>query len=268
MLSINTNLASQQAANALGSVDSEMSTTMNQLSTGKMAVDAATADGAFVINLEQQEKSLGQFTQNAQNGLNLVNVASATLSQTTQMLEQMKVLAEQASNGVYSTNDIAGMNTKYQELLDEVQRNATTATFNGVALGTSSGSVTIFINDTSSLGVSIGLHDITTSGLGIDGTSLSAASTSNAITSLSAALNTIASDATAYSAAAQRVQFAVNSLTATQQNISAARSTVQDTDYASATSQLAKENVLKSAANAMLVQANKAPQSVSQLLQS
>lgn len=270
MLSINTNLASQKAAYALGNVDSQMNTTMDQLSTGKNAVDAATADDAFVINLEKQDKSLNQFVKNAQDGLNLVNVASATLTQSTQMLEQMKVLAEQASNGVYTTSDLSGMNTKYTALLNEVNRAASSATFNGIQLadGTNS-SVAIFVNDTASLGISVSLANISTGSSGLDIATTSISSTSNAataITKLDTALSTVATASTAYSSVAQRVQYSISNLSAAQQNISKARSTVQDTDYATATSSLAKQNVLKSAANAMLVQANQAPQMVLQLL--
>ena len=246
-----------------------MTTTMAQLSTGKRSVNAATSDEAFVINLASQENSLSQFVKNAQDGLGLVNVASAALNETTKMLQQMKVLAQQSANGIYSSSDRTGFQTKFSALNSEINRAASSATFNGVSLGSSSSTVSVFINDASSLGISINVSDITTSSTGLNTSALDISTSSgatSAITTLDTALSTVATAATGYSAAAQRLQYSVNSLTATQQNISKARSAVQDTDYASATSGLARQNVLKAAGTAMLVQANQAPQSVLQLL--
>lgn len=271
MLSINTNIASQVSASALSSVSESMTQTMAQLATGKNAVDAMSADNAFVINLESQDKALGQFVKNAQDGLSLVNVAAATLSQTTQMLQQMKVLAEQSATGVYSSNDRSGFQTSFAALNNEIQRAATTSTFNGVSLGSASATLTVFINDTSSLGITVSISDLTTASTGLNTSGLDISTTSgatSAITTLSTALNSVATASTGYASLAQRLQYSITSLSATQQNISKARSTVQDTDFAAATSNLAKQNVLKSAGMAMLVQANQAPQNVLQLLRS
>lgn len=271
MLSINTNIASQVSATALSDVSSQMTQTMAQLSTGKNSVDALTADEGFVINLESQEKALGQFVKNAQNGLSLVNVAAATLNQATQMLQQMKVLAEQSANGVNGSTDRAGFQTKFSALNSELNRAATTSTFNGVSLGSASSTISVFVNDTSSLGITISVSDLTTASTGLNTSALDISTSSGAsaaITTLNTALTTVATASTGYSAIASRLQYSINSLTATEQNISQSRSTVQDTDYAVATSNLAKEAVLKSAGMAMLVQANQAPQGVLQLLRS
>ena len=259
------------SASALSDVSDQMTQTMAQLSTGKNAVDALSADSAFVINLESQEKSLNQFVKNAQDGLSLVNVAAATLSQTTQMLEQMKVLAQQSANSVYSTNDRTGFQSKFAALNNEISRSASTSTFNGVSLGSASGTISIFVNDTSSLGITINLSDLTTGSTGLNTSSLDISTTSgasSAISTLTTALGSVATASTNYASIASRLQYSINSLTATQQNISKARSVVQDTDYAAATSTLAKQNVLKAAGMAMLVQANQAPQGVLQLLRS
>lgn len=134
MYSINTNLSADNAARALSSTNNLMNVAMQQLSTGRTAVNAETADSALSITFATQSEGLAQAIKNAQTGINYLNVMASSVKETTLLVQKMKLLATQAQNAGYSADDRTQMNDEFSQLKTEINRNADSAKFNGESL--------------------------------------------------------------------------------------------------------------------------------------
>jgi flagellin len=193
------------------------------------------------------------------------------------MLQRMRELAVQAANDTYSTNDRSALQLEYDALSDEITRIHENTRWNDMnifnsaatsAIG-SAGSVTLQVgmNGSASDAITVTFQSIAASALGVSGLSLSSyTSASSAIATIDAAIEEIDSFRATLGANINRLTYAADNLTNVSMNASASRSRIQDTDYASATTELARTQIIQQAATAMLAQANQQPQNVLSLL--
>jgi len=279
---INTNVKSIVAQNAMSVNNRAMSKTMEQLSTGKRINSAADdAAGLAISNkMTAQIRGLNQAIRNANDGISLLQTAEGATSEITNMLQRMRELAVQAANDTYTAGDRSALNAEVAELQDEITRIGTNTEWNGMKLfiaetaGSAGGigtsgkvSLQVGVDGTDTDTISIQLDEITTSTLGVSAISLStAASASAALETLDAAISLIDEDRATFGATINRLTYAVDNLSNIGQNTSASRSRILDTDYAKASAELARTQIIQQAATAILAQANQSQQSVLKLL--
>jgi len=273
---INTNVKSLVAQNALSVNNRSLSKAMEQLSTGKRINTAADdAAGLAISNkMTAQIRGLNQAIRNANDGISVAQTAEGATQEITNMLQRMRELAVQAANDSNSSADRTALQAEVTELIDEIDRIATDTMFNKTALLTgsagSAGVLTFQIGANSGQTVDVTFENMSTaaSGLDVSGVSIStAASASSAISTIDTAIATVDSFRADLGAKINRFTYAIDNMSNISMNTAAARSRIQDADYASATTELARSQIIQQAATAMLAQANQQPQSVLSLLQ-
>jgi flagellin len=282
MTVINTNINSLISQNALTRNNRALSMSMEQLSTGKRINSAADdAAGLAISNkMTAQIRGLNQAVRNANDGISLLQTAEGATTEITNMLQRMRELAVQAANDTYTAADRSAMSAEVSELQDEINRIGNNTEWNGMKLfiaasagsaggiGTS-GSVRlqVGVDGTDTDRIEVQLNEYTTTTLGVSGISFSSAvSASSALATLDAAISQIDDDRANFGATINRLTYAVDNLTNVSQNASASRSRILDTDYAKASAELARTQIIQQAATAILAQANQSQQSVLKLL--
>jgi len=266
---INTNVNALFAQNALKTNTRVMGSAMEQLSTGSR-VNSAKDDAAGLAigqNMTSQVRGLNQAVRNLNDGINMIQTAEGALVETSNMLQRMRELAVQSSNGTYSTTQRGYLNTEFQALSSQITKIATETKWNDTAVLAAT-SFTFQAGAASGQTITATVTTTPTAiGLSIDALTVStAAASGTAITTLDAAIGTVNTQRAAFGAAVNQMTYGVDNLTNISSNLSASKSTIMDTDYATASTQLSKTQIIQQAATAMLAQANQQPQSVLALL--
>lgn len=279
MTVIGTNIAALRASNANTSASMSLQTSMERLSTGKRINSAADdAAGLAISNsMTSQINGMNQGIRNANDGISMAQTAEGALDEVGNMLQRMRELTVQASNGTYSSGDLTNMQSEMTALKTQITSVLKNTQFNGQNLfdGTAGsagdGSVTIQAganaSDTVTLDLSSDLTtdtDITTA-TAVDVTSL--AGDGSELGQFDTAIQKVASTRAGLGAAQNALQSAVNNLTSDSTNLTDARSRIEDADFSAETTNLAKAQILTQASTAMLAQANQSQQSVLKLLQ-
>jgi flagellin len=278
---INTNVKSLVAQNAMTVNNRSMDKAMQQLSTGKRINSAADdAAGLAISNkMTSQIRGLDQAVRNANDGISMLQTAEGATQEITNMLQRMRELAVQAANDTYTASDRSALNAEVTSLSAEITRISDNTEWNGMKLFTAksagsaggigvSGKVTlqVGIGGTSGNQFSVKLKDIDAA-LKLSGVSLTTSSgATKALATLDSAIKAVDTDRSKFGATMNRLTYAIDNLTNISQNAQASRSRIMDTDYAQATTELARSQIIQQAATAMLAQANQAPQSVLSLL--
>jgi flagellin len=277
---INTNIKSLMASNALSKNGQVQRNVMESLSTGKR-INRASDDAAGLSireTMTSQINGLNAAVRNANDGISLLQTADGALNETSNMMQRMRELAALSRTDTYSTVQKAALNDEYVQLASEIDRISNKTQWNGMNVLTGSGGVAANAN----AGVfqfqiganaadvySVTITAMSTGALGIDSATATidtASGASDAISNLDSALTLLNTQRSTIGAAVNRLTHAVDNLTNISQNTSESRSKVEDTDYASATSELARTQIIQQAATAILAQANQQPQSVLSLL--
>lgn len=280
MLSLNTNTPASTAAETLSQQNDAMATTFAQLSTGLSGVDAVTsgtAPQAIGQSLTNDAAKYGQAGANAEAGAAFINVISSAVDSALGLVKQMSLLAMQAasSNINGSATATADIASQYSQLTTELTRVNNDTTFNGVAsFKAPSDSVGKTLTFQVGIGTTASNDTVSFTTFGIDSTTLSVGglsmsdntSATAALTKFNTAINTLTTDATTLGSAAAQLGNAQSLDAASRINLNKAASSLLDTDFATATSTLAKQKVLTQSASAMLVQANQQPQQALSLL--
>jgi flagellin len=272
---INTNVKSMIAQNAMTVNNRSLSKAMEQLSTGKRINSAADdAAGLAIANrMTSQIKALDQSVRNANDGVSMMQTAEGATKEITNMLQRMRELSVQAANDSYSATDRTAIAAEVTQLTNEITRVATNTQWNGMSIlsgGTAYATMTFQVGtegDASSA-VTVGFSAMSAGALGV-GTALSYATSvlsQASIELLDTAITTVDTFRSGLGARINRLTSAADNLANVALNTSASRSQIEDTDYAKATTELAKSQIIQQAASAMLAQANQAPQSVLSLL--
>jgi len=272
---INTNTSALFAQNALSKNERLMSKSMEQLSTGKRINSAGDDAAGMAIgeSMTAQVRGLNQAVRNANDGINLLQTAEGAMVEQSNMLQPMRELAVQSNNGTLSTTQQSYLQTEFNALTTQISTIASNTTWNGLSVmlassntfafqvGTNSGQTfSVIISGT--LGA-VGALSI--AGLVIS-TTTTATAPSTAITTIDSAIDYINNIRATVGASINRLTYAADNLTNISQNVQASRSSVMDTDYATASTQLSRAQIVQQAATAMLAQANQQPQSVLALL--
>ena len=271
---INTNVKSLVAQNALTINGRNLSKTMEQLSTGKRINSAADdAAGLAISNkMTSQIKGLNQAVRNANDGISMLQTAEGATQEITNMLQRMRELAVQAANDTYDVADRTAMSKEFKQLDEEITRIASNTKWNGMAILSSDQTRTLQIGDenASSDAVAIDFKDMTAGTLGVGGADADLAahgSAQGALNKVDLAIAKVDEFRADLGAKINRLNYAADNLSSVSLNTAASRSRIQDADYAQATTELARSQIVQQAATAMLAQANQQPSSVLSLLQ-
>lgn len=277
---INTNVSALYSQNAMKANTRAMNTAMEQLSTG-VRINSAKDDAAGLAigqSMTSQIRGLNQAVRNANDGINMMQTAEGAMTEQSNMLQRMRELAVQSSNGTYSSAQRVYLDAEFSALITQIGKISTETTWNGqqVLAGTNTNSIAGISGDFQfqvgqaagqTLTVSIGNMGTGTSGLAISSLAISTASgASAAMTTIDAALEKINLQRATIGAGINQLTYAADNMTNIAANVTQSRSTIMDTDYALATTQLAKTQILQQASTAMLAQANQQAQGVMALL--
>ncbi len=279
---INTNVKSLVAQNAMTVNNRSLSKAMEQLSTGKRINSAADdAAGLAISNkMTSQIRGLNQAVRNANDGISMIQTAEGATQEISNMLQRMRELAVQGANDTNSGADRAAVGKEYDQLVNEIDRIAGNSEWNGVKIldgstfssgtaahfqvGTGSGSAyQIDVNFLAMTSTALGTAAIASGDIGSAST---AGEIQAVITEIDKGIAAVDSYRADLGAKINRLTYAADNMSNISMNTSASRSRIQDADYASATTELARSQIIQQAATAMLAQANQAPQSVLSLL--
>jgi flagellin len=280
---VNTNIASLNSWRNLQASQNSMNASLEKLSSGKKINKAADDASGLAISekMTGQINGLDQATSNAQNAISLIQTAEGALNETTSILQRLNTLAVQSRSDTNTDSDRAQTQKEVAQLVSEISRIASTTQFNtknlinGDATSAKNGQTDkgalvfqIGANANQTITVSIGNMSAAAGALNVSSISLATAGgASNAITAIAKALSTVSSTRANLGAVQNRLTHTVNNLEVASENLSAARSNLQDTDMAKEMANYSKQQVLIQSGTAMLAQANQSSQSVLKLLQ-
>jgi flagellin len=283
---INHNMSAMFAQRSEGITELSKQKDMEKLSSG-MRINRAGDDASGLAVSEKmraQIRGLNQASTNAQNGISFIQTTEGYLQETSDIVQRIRELAVQSSNGIYSSEDRMQIQVEVSSLVAEVDRIASTAQFNGMnmltgrfARPTGENTVTasmwfhIGANMDQRTQVYIGTMSASALGLRSVGTedimSLESPEDANrAIGTLDEALKKINKQRADLGAYQNRLEKTVSGLDIGAENLQASESRIRDTDMAKEMVSFTKDNVLSQAGTAMLAQANQSSQNVLSLL--
>ncbi len=269
---VNTNVSSLNAQRQLANSGQQLSTSFERLSSGFRINRAADDAAGMQISdrMTSQIQGLNQAVRNANDGVSLVQTAEGAMQEVTTSLQRVRQLALQSQNGINSSTDRAALQKEVSALKTEISRIGTTTQFGGVDLLTggysaaflvgANGGQTISVNLSRSggygaSGLNVGSVDIST----VDGASA-------ALTSIDNALSSIGGARADLGALQNRFQSTIRNLASVAENVEGARSQIRDTDFATETAELTRNQIVQQASLSVLSQANQRPQSALSLL--
>jgi flagellin len=262
---------------------------MEKLSSGYRINRAGDDASGLAVSekMRAQVRGLTMAGQNAQNAISFIQTAEGYLQESQDILQRLRELAVQASNGIYSSEDRMQIQVEVSQMVDEINRIASHAQFNGMNMLTGrfakatgenvvTASMWLHIGANMDQRVQVIIGTMTAQGLGVQGAngrpssatfiSLSSPDRANAaIGVLDHALRLVNKQRADLGAYQNRLEYAMKGLSIGAENLQAAESLIRDTDMASQMVEFVKDQILVQSATAMLAQANTKPQSVLQL---
>jgi len=284
---INHNLSAMFANRSLGVTNGNVDKNMEKLASG-MRINRAGDDASGLAVSEKmraQIRGLNQASKNAANGISFIQTSEGFLQETQDIIQRLRELAVQSSNGIYTAEDRMQIQVEVSQLVDEIDRIASHAQFNGMNLLTGrfaretgenmvTGSMWFHIGANMDQRERVFIGTMTSWALGVrntgDGSVLSLSSPDSANRSIGimdAALNKISKQRADLGAYQNRLEHAVRGIDIGAENLQASESRIRDADMAGEMVEYTKNQILAQAGNAMLAQANQKTQQVLQLLQ-
>ena len=242
-----------------------------KLSSGYRINRAADDAAGLAISekMRRQMRGLTQASTNAQDGISMVQTAEGALNEVHDMLQRLNELAVKAENGTLTTVDRGYVDAEVQQLISEIDRVASTTTFNEKMLldGTLT-DCSLQVGAESAQKISFSIDAMNSTGLSIDGktaTDVTAADELNE--AVKGAIKTLSTQRSNLGAIQNRLEHTINNLDNVVENTTAAESRIRDTDMATEMVKYSNTNILAQAGQAMLAQSNQANQGVMSLLQ-
>jgi len=244
-----------------------LAVSMQRLSSG-LRVNSAKDDAAGLAIAERmntQVRGMNVAIRNANDGISLSQTAEGGLQEVSNMLQRMRELAVQSANGTNGTSDRIALNSEFAALDAEITRIAETTKFNDNTVLSNTGSSVVFqvganVDATNQLEIDL----VSIGELGND--VLQASTALRAVSAIDVMVGEVTAARADFGAMQSRFESAISNLQVGLENQSAARGRIMDADFAVETANMTRSQILQQAGNAMVSQANSAPQSVLQLL--
>lgn len=266
---INNNLSSLAATNGMAKTELKLSKSIEKLSSGQR-INRAADDAAGLAISEKMRAQISSFDvakRNVQDGISLVQTAEGAMDEVANMLNRMRELAVQATNGTYTNADRANIQLEVTELIAQIDAIAGKSNFNGVNLLNGGADIKIQTGINKNDSITISAVDVTTATLTVDAIDISTeAGAGNAIPNIDAAINAVSGHRATLGAVQNRLEHSMNSITNTHENLTAAESRIRDVDMASEMATFSKNQVLMQAGVSIAAQANQKNQMIMNLL--
>ena len=299
---INTNVSSLNAQRNLQKSNTSLDTSYTRLASG-LRINSAKDDAAGLQisnRLTSQVNGLDQGNRNANDGISVAQTAEGAMDEVTSMLQRMRTLAQQASNGSNNADDRDALNQEYKQLSTEINRISSDTTFGGTKLldGNYRGEFQVGADAAQTISFSMTGFSFTVSGIAAASTGVSytvsvdstgdyvatqttaalswssisdiSGSTADnaqlAMANLDLMIKSVDSKRAELGAVQNRLDSTVRNQSNVSENLSAARSRIRDADFAAETANMTQQNILQQAASSVLAQANQRPQSALSLL--
>ena len=274
-LRINTNIQAMAAQRSLELNRSAQEKSLERLSSGNRINRAGDDAAGLAISdkIRANTRSLGQAQRNASDGVSLVQVAEGGTNEISNILVRMRELSIQGASDTIGNLERGFINKEVQALKSEIDRISNNTEFNGTKLLNGSSEkleIQVGLNNSptedrivfdaanqNTTAEALGLHEIN---------SLSKEASQNNLAMLDTALNRVNENRSGLGAIQNRLQSTINNIAIYKENLEAARSRIRDTDMATETSELTKNNILTQAGISVLSQANQNPQAALKLL--
>ena len=300
---VNTNVSALNAQRNLAKSNSSLDTAYTRLASG-MRINSAKDDAAGLQisnRLTSQINGLDQGNRNANDGISLAQTAEGAMDEVTSMLQRMRTLSQQASNGSNNSDDRDALQQEYAQLSTEINRISSDTTFGGTNLldGNYRGEFQVGADAAQTISFSLTGFSFTVSGLAAASTGISytvsadsngdfvatsaaaalawsnisdisgstASNAQLAMANLDLMIKSVDSKRSELGAVQNRLDSTVRNQSNVSENLSAARSRIRDADFAAETATMTQQNILQQAASTILSQANQRPQSALSLLQ-
>lgn len=274
---VNSNIASLNAQRNLNQSNTALASSLQKLSSG-LRVNSAKDDAAGLAvseGLASQIRGNSQGIRNAYDGISVAQTAEGALGQVGNNLQRIREIAVQAANGSISNDNRSQLQKEVDQLTQEVSRIITTTNFNGTALLSGGSSITFQVgasgttnNQVTTTGVEMSSIKGFSSDLTATGTIsvTTSAAASAAISALDNAISTVTNTRATFGSIQNRFEAVIANTQNYVENLSASKSRIVDTDFASETAQLTRNQILQQAGTAILGQANTVPQAALSLL--
>jgi len=284
---INHNISAMYANRQLGVNSLAVDKSMEKLSSG-MRVNRAGDDASGLAvseKMRSQIRGLNQASKNAANGVSFIQTTEGYLQESSDILQRLRELSVQAANGIYTAEDRMQIQVEVSQLVDEIDRVASHAQFNGMNILTGrfarengenlvTASMWFHIGANMDQRERVYIGTMTAKGLGVKQVSSDEIlhlddpdGANRSIGTLDAALKIVNKQRADLGAYQNRLEMAVRGIDIGSENLQAAESRIRDTDMASEMVEYTKNRILIQASSAMLAQANQKTASVLQLLQ-
>ena len=264
------NLSAMNTNRQMGMVTNSLQKSTEKLSSGYKINRAADDAAGLSISekMRAQIRGLDKASDNAQDGISLIQVAEGALNETHSILQRMNELATQAANDTNTSTDRGAIQKEINQLTSEIDRIRSTTQFNtqnlldgnfknkNLQVGSLKGQkITLSIDNMDAASLSVNSLDVTSFG-----------AAGSAMEKIQKAIDSVSDQRSELGAIQNRLEHTINNLDTTSENTSAAESRIRDTDMAEEMVQYSKNNILSQAGNSMLAQANQQTQGVLSLL--
>jgi flagellin len=279
-MTVNTNVSAIAAAQNLETNQMAESNYLTQLSSGSR-INKASDDAAGLViseDLASQVSGYQQATNNAQDGISLVQTAEGALNETTSILQRIRTLSIEAANATTDSTGLTAIQQEVDQSVQEIDNIANSTKYGTLALFGSGASQAMFTFQVGAYAgqiIAVQVSGANSNALGVSTldsffsiVSSSQFSFSSAmISTIDKAIDIVTGLRGQLGAYQNELQHAINNLNVGVQNLSAAESTIKDTDMAQTYSDFTKEQILVQTSTAMLAQANNLPAAVLKLIQ-
>ena len=264
------NLTAMNANRQLGVVTDSQAKATEKLSSGYRINRAGDDAAGLTISekMRSQIRGLNKASQNAEDGISLIQTAEGALNEAHSILQRMNELATQAANDTNTSSDRTAIKKEIDALVSELNRIASTTQFNTMNLldGKFKGK-NLQVGALSGQKITINISSMNATSLGVNSLAVSSFTTAGAaMKSIQKAISKVSDQRAALGAVQNRLEHTIANLDTTAENTSAAESRIRDTDMADAMVEYSKNNILAQAGQSMLAQANQATQGVLSLL--
>jgi flagellin len=271
---INTNLQAMQSLQNFKSTNNQLSSIQERLSTGKRINSAGDDAAGYSIarKIESRVRGQSQAQRNIGDAQSLLNVTEGAMQSSMESIQRIKELAVQGANDTLGENERKSIEDEMLKLSAEIDDTLGNAEFNGKSLIASTGSGINFnfqVNADSSDTLAVTISAMSAGGLGVGaasisngGATLTATDFGNIMDQADTAIQTLSSNIADLGATQNRLDIKADNLETAKTNNEAARSQLEDTDFAKEQMELTKLQIVQQSNVAQLAQANSAPQTV------
>jgi flagellin len=281
---INHNLSAMYANRQLGVTQGDVAKNIERLSSGQRINRAGDDASGLAVSekLRSQVRGLNQAERNIQNGVSFIQTTEGYLQESQDIVHRLRELSVQSANGIYTDEDRMQIQVEVSQLVDEINRIASHAQFNGMNILTGAFAKNSAVNRTMQFQIGANMDQnekvfigtMTAQALGLQSAQgetgmisiASPESANQAIGSLDSALKQLSKQRADLGAYQNRFEMAAKGIAVASENLQASESRIRDSDMASEMVSFTKNQILSQAGNAMLAQANTRSQSVMQLL--